>query len=253
MEINILQAILIGIIYFLSVNGTPWLTLLGSTVLARPIICGTLVGLVLGDPVQGCIIGSSISLPYLAYISAGGALPMDPGLAGTLGTALAMASGASPEVAVSLAVPIGLLGTVIWIAHMTVDISFQHMIDKNAAKGNYKQIERLHMYAPQIFLFIITVIPVFIVTYFGAGLVTNVLDALEGTPLHALEVIGGVLPALGIAMILKSVMNKETAVFYFLGFILAVYMKLPIIAVSIIGFIIAFIYTQLLFKDSSEV
>lgn len=72
MEINILQAILIGIIYFLSVNGTPWLTLLGSTVLARPIICGTLVGLVLGDPVQGCIIGSSISLPYLAYISAGG-------------------------------------------------------------------------------------------------------------------------------------------------------------------------------------
>ncbi|HBA0438736.1 TPA: PTS sugar transporter subunit IIC, partial [Enterococcus faecium] len=113
MEINVFQALLIGLIYYLSINGTPWLTLLGSTVLARPLICGTLVGLVLGDVVQGCVIGAAISLPYLAYISAGGTVPMDPGLAGTLGTALAMAANASPEVAVSMAVPIGLLGTVI--------------------------------------------------------------------------------------------------------------------------------------------
>ncbi len=95
MKINLIQAILIGIIYYLSVNGTPWLSLLGSTVMARPLICGTFVGFILGDPVQGCIYGAAISLPYLAYISAGGTVPMDPGLAGTLGTALAMAAKAS--------------------------------------------------------------------------------------------------------------------------------------------------------------
>jgi mannose/fructose/N-acetylgalactosamine-specific phosphotransferase system component IIC len=250
MEINLLQALLIGLIYYLSVNGTPWLTLLGSTVLARPLICGTLVGLVLGDVVQGCIIGAAISLPYLAYISAGGTVPMDPGLAGTLGTALAMAAGASPEVAVSMAVPIGLLGTVIWIAHMTVDISFLHMIDKAADDLNSRKIDRIQMFVPQIFLLLISVIPVFIIVYFGSGAVKDILDALQGKPLHVLEVIGGVLPALGVAMILKSIMTKDTAVFYFLGFVLAVYLKLPIIAVSILAFIVAFVYTQLFFKTN---
>lgn len=250
MEISIFQAILIGLIYYLSINGTPWLTLLGSTVLARPLICGTLVGFVLGNPVQGCIIGAAISLPYLAYISAGGTVPMDPGLAGTLGTALAMAAKASPEVAVSMAVPIGLLGTVIWIAHMTVDISFLHLIDKAADKLDSKKIDYIQMFVPQLFLLLISVVPVFIVAYFGSGVVKDILDALQGKPLHVLEVIGGVLPALGVAMILKSIMSKDTAVFYFLGFVLAVYLKLPIIAVSILGFISAFIYTQLLFKNN---
>lgn len=252
MEISILQALLIGVVYYLSVNGTPWLTLLGSTVLARPLICGMFVGLILGDVVQGTMIGAAISLPYLAYISAGGTVPMDPGLAGTLGTALAMVAGASPEVAVSLAVPIGLLGTVIWIAHMTVDISFLHMIDKAADKLDSKKIERIQMFMPQLFLFVISVIPVFIVSYFGSSAVRTILDALEGRPLHVLEVIGGVLPALGVAMILKSIMNKDTAVFYFLGFVLAVYLGLPIIAVSILAFIIAFVYTQLLFKEDTS-
>ncbi|MEO1771388.1 PTS mannose/fructose/sorbose/N-acetylgalactosamine transporter subunit IIC [Candidatus Enterococcus ferrettii] len=251
MEINLFQALLIGFIYYLSINGTPWLTLLGSTVLARPLICGTLVGLVLGDVVQGCMIGAAISLPYLAYISAGGTVPMDPGLAGTLGTALAMAANASPEVAVSMAVPIGLLGTVIWIAHMTVDISFLHMIDQAADELNPKKIERIQMFMPQLFLLLISVIPVFIITYFGSGVVKDILDALQGKPLHVLEVIGGVLPALGVAMILKSIMSRDTAVFYFLGFVLAVYLGLPIIAVSIVAFIIAFVYTQLLFKGNA--
>lgn len=250
MEISVFQAILIGLIYYLSINGTPWLTLLGSTVLARPLICGTLVGFVLGNPVQGCIIGAAISLPYLAYISAGGTVPMDPGLAGTLGTALAMAAKASPEVAVSMAVPIGLLGTVIWIAHMTVDISFLHLIDKAADKLDSKKVDYIQMFVPQLFLLLISVVPVFIVAYFGSGVVKDILDALQGKPLHVLEVIGGVLPALGVAMILKSIMSKDTAVFYFLGFVLAVYLKLPIIAVSILGFISAFIYTQLLFKNN---
>lgn len=252
MKINIIQAILIGIIYYLTVNGTPWLSLLGSTVLARPLICGTAVGFVLGDPVQGVIYGAAITLPFLAYISAGGTVPMDPGFAGTLGTALAMAAQTTPKVAVTLAVPIGLLGTVIWIVHMTVDISFLHMIDKAADQGNAKKANRLQMYMPQIFLALITVIPAAIVVYFGSGAMATLLDSLQGTPMHILNVIGGVLPALGIAMILKSINNKDILVYFAIGVVLAVYLKLPVIAVSVIGLIIAFLYTQLQFSSKDE-
>jgi len=248
MNINIIQAILIGVVYYLGVTGVPWLTALGSTIINRPLISGFLVGIILGDPVQGCIIGAAINLPYLAVISAGGSVAMDPGLAGTVGTALALLADTTAEVAVSLAVPIGLLGTFIWIIHMTVDITFVHLADKAAKQGDLKRIIFLNTVPPQIILFFLSVVPVTLAVYFGSGAVSNLLSSIEDTPIiHVLTVIGTILPALGIAMNLKSIVSGGNRVylFYLLGFILSVYLKLPVIAISVLGFIIAYFYSEL--------
>ena len=56
MEVTIVQALLIGLIYYLGANGTPWLTVNMSWALRRPLISGIMVGLILGDPVKGCIV-----------------------------------------------------------------------------------------------------------------------------------------------------------------------------------------------------
>ena len=90
MTISLLQAVLIGIVYYLGINGTPWLSLIGSHVMMKPLVGGLLVGIIMGDPVQGAILGAAVQLPFIAFISAGGASPTDPGLAGTLGVALAL-------------------------------------------------------------------------------------------------------------------------------------------------------------------
>ena len=150
MKITLIQSILIGIVYYLGINGTPWLSLLGSTLLQKPLVAGVVVGFIMGDPVTGAAIGAAIQLPFIAYISAGGAPPTDPGLAGTLGTALAIAAGVSPSAAIAIAVPIGLLGTIIWVLHMTIDVFFVHMIDKAAEEGNMKKAVFLHIVPPQI-------------------------------------------------------------------------------------------------------
>ncbi len=250
MEISIWQAFLIGLIYYLGTVGTPWLTLLGSiSVVYRPLVGGTLVGLVLGDPVTGCIIGATINLPYLAFISAGGTVPVDPGLAGALGTALAMAAGVQPSVAVTLAVPLGLLGTMIWVAHMTVDVFFVHMADKAAEKGDIDKICFYHVVPPQIFMFLITVIPVMIGAYYGADVVKELITLLEGKPLHVLSVIGGILPALGIAMNLRAIGRKGTMAFFLFGFLIAVYLHLDVLTVALFAGIIAYIYTILLARE----
>ena len=235
MKISFIQAILIGVVYYLGVTGTPWLSLLGSiSFMQKPLVAGTVVGIILGDPVQGVIIGAAIQLPYIAFISAGGTAPVDPGLAGTLGTALAIASGADPQTAVTLAMPIGLLGTVIWVAHMTIDVFFVHMADR---------INFLHVVPPQIILFLISVIPVTLAAYYGAGAVTTILGYLDGTPLHVLQVIGGLLPALGIAMNLRSINRPNTMLFFILGFVMSIYMGLDVIVIAVLGAIIAYLYT----------
>lgn len=246
MTISIGQAIAIGIVYYLGNIGTPWLSLLGSiSIVYKPLVAGTLVGFILGDPVQGCIIGAAINLPYIAFISAGGTAPQDPGLAGTVGTAWALAAGVSPAAAVTIALPLGLLGTMIWVLHMTLDVTFVHMADKAADEGDLDKICFLHVVPPQILMFFLCVIPATVATYFGAEAVQGIIANLTGTPLHILEVIGGLLPALGIAMNLRAIGRPGTLLFFMVGFVFVVYLKLPVIAVAVLGAVIAYFYTVL--------
>ncbi len=206
---------------------------------------GTLVGLILGHPTEGVIIGAAIQLPYIAFISAGGTIPSDPGLAGVLGTAFAIVGHVDPATAITIAIPFGLLGTVVWVLHMTIDVAFVHMADKAAEQGDLKKVCFLHVVPPQIVAFAISVIPVMLGAYFGADYMARLVAMLSNDVLHVLQVIGGVLPALGVAMNLRSISRPNSMAFYMIGFILSVYLGLDTIVIAVLGFIIAWFYTQL--------
>lgn len=57
--------------------------------------------------------------------------------------------------------------------------------------------------------------------------------------MNGLTVCGGLLPAVGMAMLMKMLWDNKIRMFYFLGFVLAAYLKLPLIALAVIGVIIA--------------
>ena len=246
MSISLFQAFLMGVVYYLGIIGTPWTTVLGSASLfQKPLVAGTLVGLILGHPTEGVIIGAAIQLPYIAFISAGGTIPSDPGLAGVLGTAFAIVGHVDPATAITIAIPFGLLGTVVWVLHMTIDVAFVHMADKAAEQGDLKKVCFLHVVPPQIVAFAISVIPVMLGAYFGADYMARLVAMLSNDVLHVLQVIGGVLPALGVAMNLRSISRPNSMAFYMIGFILSVYLGLDTIVIAVMGFIIAWFYTQL--------
>ena len=245
-SISLFQAFLMGVVYYLGIIGTPWTTVLGSASLfQKPLVAGTLVGLILGHPAEGVIIGAAIQLPYIAFISAGGTIPSDPGLAGVLGTAFAIVGNVDPATAITIAIPFGLLGTVVWVLHMTIDVAFVHMADKAAEQGDLKKVCFLHVVPPQIVAFAISVIPVMLGADFGADYMARLVAMLSNDVLHVLQVIGGVLPALGVAMNLRSISRPNSMAFYMLGFILSVYLGLDTIVIAVLGFIIAWFYTQL--------
>ncbi|WP_213951047.1 PTS sugar transporter subunit IIC [Tepidanaerobacter syntrophicus] len=240
MQISTLQAFLIGIVYYLG-NST-WLAGVGYYTVYRPLVAGTLVGIILGDPVQGAVVGATINLMYLGFISAGGALPGDPALAGTLGTAIAIASGISPEAALALAVPIGLLGTLIWFIRLTVNVIFIHWADAFAEKGDTRGVMLTNVFPPQIFLFIISFFPVFFASLYGPDAIQSVIQLLGGKVLHVLMVIGGMMPALGIALNMRAIAKGDTMAYFFLGFFLTVYLKLDVIAVAAFAVVAASIH-----------
>jgi PTS system mannose-specific IIC component len=239
----VFQAALIALFYYLAQS--PWLMGMGYWTLYRPLIAGVVVGIILGNPTQGAIIGASINLIYLGFISAGGSLPGDPALAGYVGTALAIGSGIDVNAALALAVPIGLLGGLIWFGRMTLDAIFVHWADRYAEQGNTAGVAFANIVPPQILLFVICFVPAFLAVLYGPPAVKGAIDFLGAKVFHILIVIGGMLPALGIAMNFRSIGKGQTLPFFFLGFLLFVYLKLSIIGIAAFAVVFAFVYMHL--------
>ena len=130
---SVLQAFLCGCVYFL--GSSPLVFGVSYYTVYRPIVSGLLVGLILGDPVTGIVVGATIQLIYLGVMSTGGSMPSDQSLAGVLGTALAIAGGLSTEEALAIAVPIGLLGTLVYQGKMAANVVFVHMLDNCVGGG----------------------------------------------------------------------------------------------------------------------
>lgn len=243
---SVIQAVLLGITYWLAIGNLPFV---GLWSLQRPLVCGLITGIILGDPVQGAVIGATINLVYLGFMSAGGSMPADMGLAGILGTAYAIVGGLDTQTALALAVPVGILGTIVWYGRMTFDSVFVHIADKYIENEQYNKIWKANVLYPQILAFLLTVIPCSLAAYFGASYIQNVLVLLSGTVLEIFQIIGGLMPALGIGITLQYIFKGESRVFFFLGFILAVYSGLGLLTLGVIALLVAIIYVQLSPKE----
>ncbi|HJC82563.1 MAG TPA: PTS sugar transporter subunit IIC [Candidatus Anaerostipes avicola] len=239
---SIIQAVLCGIVYWLAVGNLPFV---GLWSLQRPLVCGLVTGLILGHPVQGAVIGATINLVYLGFMSAGGSMPADMALAGILGTAYAIAGGLDTDTALALAVPIGILGTIVWAGRMTFDSFFVHIADNYIEKEEYHKIWRANVLFPQIMCFCMTAIPCAFAAYFGANYIQGIINMLSGKVLTVFQIIGGLMPALGIAITLQYIFKGESRIFLFAGFLLAVYSGLPLLTLGIIALIVAIVYVQM--------
>ncbi|MCH3965820.1 MAG: PTS sugar transporter subunit IIC [Clostridium sp.] len=243
MHISLLQAILIGIFYYIS--WSPWFTYVGFFTFNRPLLAGFITGIILGQPLEGALIGAGINVIYLGFISAGGAQMGDPSFAGYIGTALAIASNLDVKTAMAISVPLGTIATVLWIGKMTINSFFVHWADKEVEKGNIDKLPFINVVPPQIVLFLLSFIPAMLVAYYGPTAVDGMLKVLSPNVLHVFNVIGAMLPALGIAMNLKLIGNSFTMPFFVLGILMSVYFKLDIVIISIIGVVLALTITSI--------
>jgi PTS system mannose-specific IID component len=244
-RMNFLMAAIVGILYYLSLS--PWFANLGFTVLYRPLVAGTLVGLVMGRPGEGIAIGANINVLYLGWISAGGSLPGDPGLAGYLGTALALGGGLDVEAALALAAPLGLLGGLTWSLRMSACSIIPHWADRFAEEGNIAAVARSNLVYSQPFLFIIYAVPVALAAYLGSdavGAALNWIGANAGWVMNGLYAASGMLAALGIALNLKFLFQGHVWPYFFIGFLVTSMMggDVNLLELGIIASCVAFVH-----------
>jgi len=224
---------------------------LGTTLLSRPLVLGPLVGLVLGDLNQGIIIGATLELIFMGNIKVGAAIPPDVITGGVLGTAFAIISGKGPAIALAIAIPVSILAEMMISALFVLRAMLNKKFNQYAEEGNYKKIQWLHILSGLIRPLLMGFI-VLLALQLGANAMRTFLDMIPAWVQSGLQVAGNMLPALGFALLMNLMFNKKVAPYFFLGFILASYLKLPIIAIGGIGVIIALIITQYMPANAND-
>lgn len=241
---NLFQALMCGIFYYL--NAGPWMIGIGFYTFGRPMVVGFFVGLLLGDPITGTIVGATIQMIYLGLMSTGGSYPADASLAGIIGTAAAITTGLSATEAVAIAIPIGLIGTIFYQIRMVFGVFWTHLADKYAEEGQVNKIWLANVLFPQLCLAALYIIPCTLACYFGVDYIKGLVTIFEGSRVLAIiGAIGGMLPALGIAMNMKAIFKGDAKIFFFLGFLAVVYFGLDLIAIGSLAVLLAILFIRL--------
>lgn len=240
-----LPALLTGIFCYLGAIEPPWLFGMsgGFYIVGRPLVAGLLVGLAFGNVQAGVLCGLAVQAVFIANLTTGGATNSEITYAAYGGIGLALATTQDPAVAVTLAILIGqTFGLIFYNSRMALYSFWNGRAQTAAEENDNRGIVLNHLIYPQISTFIIRALPVFLAIYFGRGLVDWLLNNIPETVTHIIQVLGGVLPALGIAM-LMSIVLKEKAhlIFFFLGFVLFAFAGLSMIALVFIAAVIAYL------------
>lgn len=197
-------------------------------------VAGGMAGLILGDPVTGLYVGGTLNLLSLGVASFGGAAVPDYCSGAVLGTAFAIMSGKGAEFGIGLAIPISLLLTQLDILARFCNTFFQQKANKYIEVGNIKGVERMNLMG-NISWSLSRFLPVALGLLLGSELVQVVVDYIPQWLMGGLKTAGGIIPALGIAILLRYLPVKNYIPYLLLGFVLAAYLGIPMLGVAIIG------------------
>lgn len=199
-----------------------------------PIASGVITGFVLGDVGTGLTVGATLQLMMLGIASYGGSSVPDYLTGSIIGTAFAITSGQGIEIGLAIAVPVGLLMVQLDILGRFGATYFQHMSEKAAEREDYKKVALSNILG-FIPWGLSRGLPVFIVLLLGQGAVEYILSVSPEWLINGLKVAGGILPAVGISMLLKYMPLKKFWMYAVLGFTLVSYLSMPMLGVALIG------------------
>ncbi|MEG1287115.1 PTS N-acetylgalactosamine transporter subunit IIC [Clostridium sp.] len=228
------QALLIGI--WAGIAGIDMFD--GLTHIHRPLVTGLVVGLILGDMKTGLIVGATLELVWMGMVPLAGAQPPNVVIGGIIGTSIAILADLDPSAAVGIAVPFAVAAQAGITLLFTAFSPVMHKADKYAAAGDTAGIDKIN-YMGMGVLFISYFLCGFLPIFFGADKAADMVAMIPEPLIAGLSVAGGMMPAIGFAMLLKIMLKKEYIAFLIGGFVLVTWFNISVIGLALIGLAIA--------------
>lgn len=243
MELNIIQVILVVIVAFLAgMEG-----ILDEFQFHQPVVACTLIGLVTGNLLPCLILGGTLQMIALGWANIGAAVAPDAALASVASAIILVLGGqgrAGVSSAIAIAVPLAVAGLLLTIICRTIATAFVHLMDAAAKEGNFRKVEFWHIVA--ICLQGVRIaIPAGLILAIGEGPVRSLLESMPAWLTDGLAIGGGMVVAVGYAMVINMMATKEVWPFFAIGFVLATVTQITLIGLGAIGVALALIYLAL--------
>lgn len=242
----LVKAILLGLIGVIAMFDS---RLLGRSNFERPLIVSCLVGIVLGDMQKGLMVGASLELISLGIVNIGAAAPPDMTLGSIIAASFAILSNTNAQTALTIALPIAILGQMIGIVLRTVLSSFSHMADNAIDAGDFKKARSYHIFWGPLLYALMYFVPIFLAIYFGTGVVSSVVNSIPEWLTNGLTLASKILPAFGFALLMSTMLTKKTTAYLLLGFFVTAYANLSVTGVAIFAIILALVLNEILPKQ----
>lgn len=201
----------------------------------QPLFVALPIGLMMGNLTEAVIIGAAVQLLYIGLVAAGSNLPADDCLAGLIAIPIAVQTGLSPELAIAIAVPVGILGVFMDQIRKTINVIFAHKADKCAENCDTKGITRCAIVYPTILSFFMRFPIPFLAILYGADAVEGFMNMIPDWVTHAFGVAGGLLPALGFALTIFVIGKKELLPWFFIGYFLIALTGISAFSAAVFG------------------
>ena len=213
----------------------------------QPLVACTLIGLVTGNLEAGVMLGGTLQMIALGWANIGPAIAPDAALASVASAIILVLGGQGAEgvsTAIAVAIPLAVAGLFLTMIVRTLSVACVHRMDAAAEKGNFKGVEAWHIVAV-IMQGLRIAIPAAALLVIPAETVQGFLESMPAWLTDGMSIGGGMVVAVGYAMVINMMATKEVWPFFAIGFCLAAISDLTLIALGAIALSLAFIYIKL--------
>ena len=208
---------------------------------------GLITGVVMGDWQTGLVIGGTIQLMQLGVAGFGGSSIPDYGTMAIIATAYGVTLGADTGLAIGL--PVGMLGIQLDVIVKILNGFVVEKSQKFCDEGKFKQMNAILWVCPVLFG-LCAALPVFVSVTLGQPAVNWLLEVMPQWFLSGLTLAGKMLPAVGIAMLLRYMPTGKYFQYLLAGFFLSAFLNVPIIGAAIVGVALAIAFYQRAERDT---
>ncbi|USS40145.1 PTS system mannose/fructose/sorbose family transporter subunit IID [Thermococcus aggregans] len=213
--------------------------------IGEPLVIGALTGIIVGIPKTALVLSALLQLVYLGMYPIGGAAAPDATVATVVAVFFAKILGytsVDPSQLSSLiafAVPIGILSMYLEVLLARTGCTpYAHLADKVIEQGN---VDRLQLIVTLgTFQWALSkAIPILLFGILGAseGAVETIRSFVQNATvakvMDALGVAGAMMPAIGLAYLMKLMFDRSMIPWFIFGYILAAYLNMPILGIAL--------------------
>ena len=213
----------------------------------QPLIACTLIGLVTGNLTAGIMLGGSLQMIALGWANIGAAVAPDAALAAVASAIILVKGGqgtAGISTAIAVAIPLAVAGLFLTMIVRTISVAIIHIMDKEAEKGSFRGIE-VWQFIALLLQGLRIALPAAFLLVIPTSVVRSFLESMPAWLTDGMAIGGGMVVAVGYAMVINMMASREVWPFFMLGFVIAAITQITLIGLGVIGVALALLYLQL--------